>query len=78
MSEAEENRRRYPEIAAWVDAVRKEFPGAWVSYFGPPRPKDAPLPPPRPEELEELAKLPPPEPISLPVSAIRRRSKAGG
>lgn len=75
MSDADENRRRYPEVAAWVDAVRAKFPGAWVSYLGPPRPKDAPLPDWRPEELAEL---PPPEPVSLPASATRRRKKAGG
>lgn len=32
---AEENRRRFPEVAAFVDAVRKIWPEAQVTYMGP-------------------------------------------
>jgi hypothetical protein len=31
----EENRRRYPEIAAWIDKVREYFPGAKVKSIRP-------------------------------------------
>ena len=31
---AEENRRRFPEVAAFVDAVRKHWPDAQVTYLG--------------------------------------------
>ena len=31
---AEENRRKYPEAVAFVDAVRKHFPDAKVTYIG--------------------------------------------
>ena len=34
-NEAEENRRRHPEIAAWVDKVREYFPGAKVTSIRP-------------------------------------------
>jgi hypothetical protein len=33
--EAEENRRRDPEIAAWVDKIREYFPGAKVTSIRP-------------------------------------------
>lgn len=32
---AEENRRKYPELAAFVDEVRKHFPGARVVSITP-------------------------------------------
>lgn len=34
---AEENRRRFPEVAAWVDRVREHFPGAVVISVRPMR-----------------------------------------
>ena len=40
---AEENRRRFPEVAAALDAVRKYFPDAQVIYMGEPRSKLQPL-----------------------------------
>lgn len=36
---AEENRRRFPEVAAALDEVRKFFPEAQVTYMGEPRSK---------------------------------------
>jgi hypothetical protein len=38
-SSAEENRRRFPEVAAALDHVRKYFPEAQVIYMGEPRSK---------------------------------------
>jgi alkanesulfonate monooxygenase SsuD/methylene tetrahydromethanopterin reductase-like flavin-dependent oxidoreductase (luciferase family) len=38
-SDQNENRRRFPEAAAFVDAVRKLWPEARVTYVGPPRVK---------------------------------------
>lgn len=38
-SSAEENRRRFPEVAAALDEVRKFFPEAQVTYMGEPRSK---------------------------------------
>lgn len=37
--EARRNRESSPEAAAFVDEVRKHFPGATVTYFGPQRPR---------------------------------------
>jgi hypothetical protein len=34
-NEAEENRRRHPEIAAWIDKVREYFPDAKVTSIRP-------------------------------------------
>lgn len=31
----QENRRKYPEFAKFVDEVRAHFPGAKVKYLGP-------------------------------------------
>ena len=32
------NRAAHPEVAAWIDGVRRVFGGAKVTYFGPTRP----------------------------------------
>jgi len=39
---AEENRRKYPELAAFVDEVRKHFPGARVVSIKPMPEREAP------------------------------------
>lgn len=37
-AEAAANRSAHPDVAAWVDAVRRAFGGGKVIYFGPARP----------------------------------------
>ena len=37
------NREAYPEVAEWVDAVRRHWPGAKVVYFGPKRRSREPI-----------------------------------
>lgn len=39
---AEENRRKYPELAAFVDEVRKYFPGARVVSITPRKEREVP------------------------------------
>lgn len=39
---AEENRRRFPEVAAFVDAARRFWPDAQVTYLGPSQLQPAP------------------------------------
>lgn len=37
---AEENRKKYPEVAKWVDEVRKYFPDAKVTSIKPVKKND--------------------------------------